>query len=264
MQLKLKRYQREGGVISKTAIFCLDARVELTAEEQADIRRYKLNNQILYNSEASQQALAASERASDGSLGGNFKGLALAALAHMKLNISVDSLQCGQHIECKTLDELLGAEEAVTTGCKNLKSYLDTAATFDGRELVISFDEDGDPIVTAASEPKKQIATQPASAMPAAPPLPQSPASLPAPEAIMAAAPTAPEPAYVAPAANFPSAGATLFAKAKTDNTALALVTAGIGGTITLVLMLMHVQFALAFIVAAVFAGLGAYMIKKS
>lgn len=58
MQLKLQRSQREGGVVSKSVIFCLDARVEFTPAEQASITRYKLHKQVIYNSEAAQKHLA--------------------------------------------------------------------------------------------------------------------------------------------------------------------------------------------------------------
>jgi hypothetical protein len=147
MQLKIKRSQREGGVMSKTAIFCLDARAEFTQQELQSITRYKLHGQVIYNSEASRKNLenARSE--------GGIKGLASIAMAAMKLNITVGSLSQGQHIECKSLDELLGAEEAIMTACENLKSYLDTAATFDGREVLIDFDSKGPKMIAQATTP---------------------------------------------------------------------------------------------------------------
>lgn len=139
MQLKIRRSQRDGGIISKTAIFCLDARMEFTEAERTHIARYKLAGQVIYNSDASQRLQDKADRQRDGSVGGSLKSLASIALAHMKLNISIASLERGQHIECKSLDELLGAEEAIMTACQNLKGYLDTAATFDGREVLFDF-----------------------------------------------------------------------------------------------------------------------------
>src|SRR5947208_17047345 len=111
MQLKLQRSQREGGVISKNVIFCLDARVQLTQQEQANVNRYRLGNQVIYNSQAARKHLDNANAA--GAQGSYFKSLASVALAAINLNISIDSLQRGQHIECKDLDELLGAEEAL-------------------------------------------------------------------------------------------------------------------------------------------------------
>jgi hypothetical protein len=165
MQLKVRRSQREGGVISKNVIFCLDARVDFTAQEQQHITRYKLHNQVIYNSEASARHLAKADAQRDGSIGGSLKSLASVAMAAMKLNISIASLQRGQHIECKSLDELLGAEEAIMTACENLRGYLDTAATFDGREILVDFDTSGPKVIAQAVSPA------PALVVPAATPL---------------------------------------------------------------------------------------------
>jgi hypothetical protein len=153
MQLKLTRSQRDGGIVSKTVLFCLDARVQLTSEEQASVSRYKLGGQLIYNSEASQRRVKAGEAAmADGKGSGNLKALAQFALARLHLNITVDSLQRGQHIECKSLEELLQAEEALMEACKNLRAYLDTAASFDGREVLIDF-SGAEPVVVSSAEP---------------------------------------------------------------------------------------------------------------
>ena len=166
MQLKIKRSQREGGVISKNVIFCLDARVEFTQAEADNIRRYKLHNEVLYNSEASKRLLDKGSAAHDGSVGGNLKNLAFTAMAAMRLNITVTSLQRGQHIECKSLDELLGAEEAIMIACQNLRGYLDTAATFDGREVVVSFADDGPRAIAQAAAPAPALVIETLSAAP--------------------------------------------------------------------------------------------------
>jgi hypothetical protein len=158
MQLHLRRTQREGGLVSKSVIFCLDARVQFTTEEQQSITRYKLANQVIYNSEASQRMLARADANNDGSTVGHLKGIAFAAMAAMKLNITINSLQQGQHIECKTLDELIGAEDAVVDACKNLRAYLDTAATFNGSEVVIDFSTP-EPATVAAASPQDRLVT---------------------------------------------------------------------------------------------------------
>jgi len=150
VQLKIKRSQRTGGVVSKSVIFCLDARAEFTAEEQQNITRYKLGNQVIYNSEEARRNLADAQQ-------GGWKGLASLALASMKLYVSVDTLQRGQHIECKSLDELLGAEEMIYEACRNLRTYLDTAATFDGREVLVDFSTDEPQIVAQASTPTPKV-----------------------------------------------------------------------------------------------------------
>lgn len=167
MQLKIQRSQREGGVVSKTVIFCIDARVEFTPAEQASITRYKLQKQVIYNSEASRKHLdSAAGFQSGNSLGGNLRSLASVAMAAMNLNISIESLQRGQHVECKSLDELLGAEEAIMDACRNLRGYLDTAATFDGREVLIDFNTPEPQIVATATAPAPMlVAPAPATAL---------------------------------------------------------------------------------------------------
>ena len=68
-------------------------------------------------------------------------GVVSLARAALSLNISIDSLARGQHIECKDLEELLETEEAVMDACRTLKRYLDTAATFNGSLALIDFDD---------------------------------------------------------------------------------------------------------------------------
>jgi hypothetical protein len=153
MQLKLTRSQRQGGIVSKSIIFCLDARVQLTRDEQANVYRYKLGTQVIYNSEASKRHLAKSEAAQAmGTVGGAALGFVSLAMAAISLNITIDDLQRGRHIECKSLDELLGTEEAIMEACRRLRFYLDTAATFDGRDVLVDF-SDVEPAVVSTAPP---------------------------------------------------------------------------------------------------------------
>jgi hypothetical protein len=161
MQLKMKRSQRTGGMMGGTAIFCLDARADLTREEQDSVARYKIGSQVIYNSEASRQALERGSKSIDGSALGTVKGLAFAALSQMRLNITINSLQQGQHIECKSLDELLGAEQALMTACRNLQSYLVAANSFDGREVVVNFVDGVAENVAEATAPQPILAITP-------------------------------------------------------------------------------------------------------
>lgn len=145
MQLKLKRSQRSGGVMGNKVIFALDARADLKPEEKALVAKYALGKLVIYDSEQRKKfaeagmAHTASVQSGSGGVWAATKGLASLAMAAMTLRVSVDSLAQGHHIECKDLDELLGAETAITEACKNLKGYLETAATFDGREVVLDF-----------------------------------------------------------------------------------------------------------------------------
>ena len=60
-------------------------------------------------------------------------------MAAMSLRITVDSLTSTQRVECKDMDELLGAETAIREGCENLRAYLNVATTFDGREEIVQY-----------------------------------------------------------------------------------------------------------------------------
>jgi hypothetical protein len=188
MQLAIRRSQREAGILSKNVVFCLDARVEFTAPEQASLSRYRLWSECIYNSEASKRLLDRSVALQDGSVAGGLKSLATAAMAALKLNITIGSLASGQHVECRTMDELLGAEEAILTACQNLKSYIDTAASFDGGQVLYDFSTDEPQIIAHAVTPDPQLVAP--EALPPLPPLPP-------------AAPMLPEPGYAAePAAD--------------------------------------------------------------
>jgi len=139
MQLYLRRTQRDAGLIGSKMLFCLDARAEFTAEETNDVNKYRLGGQVIYNSERSKKHLANVDASLDGSAKGLAKGLMYSALARMSLNITISSLANGHHIECKDLEELLGAEQAIRTACESTRTFLDVAAAFDGREQVVEF-----------------------------------------------------------------------------------------------------------------------------
>ena len=152
MQLKLKRTQRSAGIMGGKVIFGLDARTDLSKEEQALVQKYALGKMVVYDSEARKKHQESAyghfgdatgggyDMSSAGkSLWKNARGIASAAMMALSLRVTVDSLVSGQHIECKDLNELLGAEGAILDACKSLKAYLDTAVTFDGREEVVEF-----------------------------------------------------------------------------------------------------------------------------
>lgn len=246
MQLLLRRSQR-AGTFSGSMIFCLDARVQFTPEERASIQKYRLGNQVIYNSEASQRALDKAQASANqygGSdwrqIGGQLKGLAFLALASMKLNISIASLERGQHVECKSLDELLGAEDAIMTACENLRGYLDTAATFDGREVVVDFSTETPQVVAVAPAlPSSSLATVPP------PPAPFAPVVDPHPIAAMitaeAASPAPDEPAlFGAPIVRTKSGSkvaADSFAAAGDEGTVNAILTWTAIGTVLIIMV---------------------------
>lgn len=143
MQLKLKRSQRSGGMLGGKVVYMLDARAELTPEEKALVTKHSLGKLAIYDSEARKKRMQAAgehfDRGSTGSVLGAARGLASAAMAAMSLRVTIDSLTIGHHIECKDMDELLGAENAIREGCETTRTYLDVAGTFDGREEIVQF-----------------------------------------------------------------------------------------------------------------------------
>jgi hypothetical protein len=147
MQLKIQRSQRMGGVVGGTVVFCVDALAEYTRPEADNVQKYKLGKQVIYNSRAAKRHLERSRDRTDGSATGYLKGAFSLAMAALSLNISIDSLGRGQHIECKDLEELLEAEDALMTACRTLTRYLAIAETFNGSIALIDF-ADGEKLHT--------------------------------------------------------------------------------------------------------------------
>jgi hypothetical protein len=135
MQLQLKRTQRSAGMMGNKVIFVLQACLETSQLEQALIQKYGLGGLTVYNS-AERRQHAENARAATSRLG----MLAAVAKGHLALQCTVNSLIKGQVVECKTLEEMMAAEEAITDAAHNIKSYLDLASTFDGREVVVAID----------------------------------------------------------------------------------------------------------------------------
>ncbi|KGJ65548.1 hypothetical protein LUI11_32200 [Bradyrhizobium diazoefficiens] len=157
MALKLKRSERLH--LTGKVVFMLDARMDLNAEAHALVKKYRLGNRIVYESQARERHRNATKEHlestrdqpswSDGmnaqllGVGKTFYRLARASvsatMAALSLRITVDSLIRGEHVECESMDELIEAERAVKEAATNLKGYLEEAATFDGREEVVEF-----------------------------------------------------------------------------------------------------------------------------
>ena len=138
--MKLRRSQRTAGMMGGKVVYMLDARAELTPDEKALVAKHGLGKLAIYDSEGrKKQMQAAGERLGGGGLLGTARGLASVAMAAMSLQVTIDSLTSGHHIECKTMDELLGADSAIREGCENLRTYLELAVTFDGREEIVEF-----------------------------------------------------------------------------------------------------------------------------
>jgi len=138
MYLKLARSQKVKGMMSKTVVFVLDARVEYTSEEQQRIKAYGLDKQVIYNSSAAAERIEKGRAALEsGTAGGLLSATMSLAMSKLSLNVTIGSLAEGHHIETESLTEILDAEEAIIKGCENVKSFIELAATFDGTERVL-------------------------------------------------------------------------------------------------------------------------------
>jgi hypothetical protein len=137
-----------GGIMGSSVVFALDVQADYSLTETDSIDRYKLWKQVVYNSRAAKRHLENAKAKSEfGTVTSYAIGAVSLARAAFSLSISVGSLGGGQHIECKDLDELLEAEEAVMEACRTLKRYLETAKTFNGSIALIDF-EDGEKLHT--------------------------------------------------------------------------------------------------------------------
>lgn len=138
MKIYLKRSQRGAGLLGSKVIFSLDARIEPTREEAEAIRKYRLGGVSVYNSEnAKKHATSVAGNLATGKLWGTAKAAVSAGMMALSLRCTLDSLTNGQHIECKDMEELLGAEAAIIEACNTAKAFLQAALTFDGREEII-------------------------------------------------------------------------------------------------------------------------------
>ena len=158
MALKLKRSQRS--TFTGAPLFVLDARMEVSAEISTHIQRYRLSDTLIYES-SDRQKTHGGDASAFGRFAGRHKSFLApagdqmkgagrtfyqlarasisAARASFALRITIGSLLSGVHVECKSLDEIIEAEQAITEAATNLKGYLQAATGYDGQEQVIEF-----------------------------------------------------------------------------------------------------------------------------
>ena len=127
MQLRLNKSQRTS-LVKRNVIFALAAQVELTAEEAAYVKKYKLGKDIIYYK---QRVLPKLKDFTN--FKAAFQNLASAATT---LKITVTDLTKGRTVECKDIAEMLEVQEQITTACQTLKDWLVACATFEGEEIL--------------------------------------------------------------------------------------------------------------------------------
>jgi hypothetical protein len=95
--------------------FEVKGRVELTPQEQELIRHYKLEGTVVLKKKAK-----------------NIWG----QVTDVEVSVLVKNLLSGDSFKCKSLDEVISYRESLISACRNLKSYLDVARTFDNEEII--------------------------------------------------------------------------------------------------------------------------------
>jgi F420-0:gamma-glutamyl ligase-like protein len=122
MKLLLRRDQRQG-LLGK-AVFTLEVRADLSAEERTNIQKYKLGDTELYASH---------------DIGGGSGLLGVASrLAYraITIHVSVNDLANGKKVECKDIVEMLAIEEQIRQAAQTFKEVLEAAANFGGEEAL--------------------------------------------------------------------------------------------------------------------------------
>lgn len=125
MKVLLRRDQKTGVLGMGKVSFTLDIRAELSPEEQAHIKKYKLGDTVLYASHALLNR------------GSGLLGLITRLIFRAKnMSVSVDDLAKGKQIACKDIIEMLAVEEQLREACKTFKAVLTAAAHFGGEEVL--------------------------------------------------------------------------------------------------------------------------------
>ncbi len=131
MKLLLRRNQKKA-LLGSGITFVLDARAELLSEERENVRKYRMGKEVLYFKEKVNVSGVDTSTLS-GALSGLSRSLAARAL---NIKITVDDLLNGKSIECKDILEMRAAEEQLKEACKLFKAMLESAAHFEGEQVI--------------------------------------------------------------------------------------------------------------------------------
>ncbi len=123
MKLLIRRDQKSG-MLGKVT-FSLSVRAQLSADEKANIKKYKLGDTMLY------------ERIKTIDPGSGLIGLASRmAMKMINITISVNDLENGKLVECKDIIEMLAVEEQVKEAAHTFSAVLSAASNFGGEEVI--------------------------------------------------------------------------------------------------------------------------------
>jgi len=109
MQLSLSKKQSTG--VMGGGKLTLFAKVKPTAEEEAIIKKFKMNKEVIWQKSPSE------------SFAPSFLGVK---------TMTVGSLVGGETYTCKDIGQMIEMEEFITRVAKNLKTYVDAAKDFGG------------------------------------------------------------------------------------------------------------------------------------
>ena len=124
MKLMLRRDQKSG-LIGSSIKFTLTVRAELSDDEQAWVKKYKMGDTVLYQSHELIDK------------GGGLLGLASRlAFKMMTITVCVDDLAKGRSLEFKDIVEMLAVEGQIKQAAHTFKDVLAAAAHFGGEEII--------------------------------------------------------------------------------------------------------------------------------
>jgi hypothetical protein len=125
MKLLLRRDQKPGMLGMGKVSFILEVRAQLSEEELASVKKYKLGETMLY------------ERDKVVDPGFGLLGVASRlAFRMVNVSVSVNDLANGKKIECKDIVEMIAVEEQIKQAAQTFKSVLEAATRFGGEEVL--------------------------------------------------------------------------------------------------------------------------------
>lgn len=108
--------------------FRINARVDFTPEEKADVDKYKLGYQNVYTSSGAKKWLDKSNAS------GFIFGFIYYLVSLFFLRVTIGRLEKGITIESRDLGKIIDVETAFHGACKTIKGYIATARTFNNTE----------------------------------------------------------------------------------------------------------------------------------
>lgn len=134
MKLLIQRNQKSG--FTGKSKYTLYVHAQLTDAEAALVRKNRLENELLlYFDRDEHKSGGYARNAKDG---GGFWGMAVRLLRDVSLTVA--ALIHGETFTCDNVGQLLSVEAETIIAAKNLKRYIQTAATFGG-EIALDIDD---------------------------------------------------------------------------------------------------------------------------